>query len=135
MNRSISALSRGPSLGERGEGKGSERSRLPSFSSLANTRPASKVSLRLFTLSEFVSFSCLSASPPTLPSRAAFVTQRREEEQVEEEERRGEWLLLFRTDGILCLSGGAECSCQSAADAERDWQVDYTLCRFVPGQI
>lgn len=58
-------------------------------------------------------------------------------EEEEEKDWRGEWVLLFRTDGILCLSGGAECSCQSAADAdaERDWQVDYTLCCFVPGQI
>lgn len=77
-------------------------------------------------------FFGLSTPPPTLCSRAAFVMQREEEE---EKDWRGEWVLLFRTDGILCLSGGAECSCQSAADAERDWQVDYTLCCFVPGQI
>lgn len=120
MNRSISALSWGLPTSERG-GEGAEKTlRLPFltyffprvlspflahlFSALTNARSASKASFCLLSFSEFVSFSRLSATPPTLRSCGAFVIQRREEE--EEKECRGEWVLLFRTDGILCLSGG-----------------------------
>lgn len=75
------------------------------FSALTNTRCASKASFSWFPFSEFVSFSGCSITPPTLLSCGAFVIHRREEEE-EKRERRGEWVLLFRTDGILCLSGG-----------------------------
>lgn len=75
------------------------------FSALTNTRCASKASFSWFPFSGFVSFSGCSITPPTLLSCGAFVIHRREEEE-EKRERRGEWVLLFRTDGILCLSGG-----------------------------
>lgn len=122
MNRSISALSWGLPTSERGGyGAGKEPSvslfslisfptsyllpLLISFPALTNIRCASKASFSWFPFSEFVSFSGCSITPPTLLSCGAFVIHRREEEE-EKRERRGEWVLLFRTDGILCLSGG-----------------------------
>lgn len=125
MNQSISALSWGLPAGEQGGEGAGKPLRLPFlthsfrrvlspfvahlFPTLANARSASKVSFCLFPLSECVCFSRPSTPPPTTLSRGAFVIQvgggggGGEEEK---EWRRGEWVLLFRTDGILCLSGG-----------------------------
>lgn len=115
MNQSISALSWGLPASERGGYEAGKEPWTSSFlsSHLISFPCSSLLHSHWFALCFWSIFqsACLFLlffiTPPTLLSCGAFVIQRiEEEEEVEGREQRGEWVLLFRTDGILCLSGG-----------------------------